>query len=184
MHPVLRHAALAVFFAIPAPRVVEAQPSTVILVRHAEKASDTERDPVLSDAGTQRARDLANALADAGIGSIITTQFQRTRLTAADVIAATKLAPIVVDAVGGTHAADVAAAIRSRPAGEVVLVVGHSNTVNGIIAALGGPAMPNICDSQYSNLFILEMAAPKPRLIRGIYGRPDRVDPGCANPIR
>jgi broad specificity phosphatase PhoE len=179
-----RLAALALVFAVLAPRTIEAQPSTVILVRHAEKASDTERDPVLSDAGTQRARDLANALVDAGIGSIITTQFQRTRLTAADVITATKLTPIVVNAGGGTHAGDVAATIRSRPAGDVVLVVGHSNTVNEIIAALGGPAMPNLCDSQYSNLFILEMAGPKPRLIRASYGKPDAADPKCPNTMR
>jgi broad specificity phosphatase PhoE len=176
-------APLVLFMAVASVRV-EAQPSTVILVRHAEKASETERDPVLSDAGTQRARDLANALVDAGIGSIITTQFQRTRLTAADVITATKLTPIVVRAGGGSHAADVAATIRSRPAGEVVLVVGHSNTVNEIIAALGGPAMPNLCDSQYANLFILEMGGPKPRLIRASYGKPDRVDPGCPNTMR
>jgi phosphohistidine phosphatase SixA len=172
-------AALALIVLMPI--ALAAQPSTVILVRHAEKASATERDPVLSDVGAQRAKDLAAALADAGIGSIVTTQLQRTKLTAADVMAATKLAPIVIQAGGPTHAADVAAAIRARPAGEVVLVVGHSNTVGPIITALGGPKMGDICDSQYSNLYILQLTAPTPKLIRANFGKPDPADPACNN---
>jgi broad specificity phosphatase PhoE len=162
------------------PMASGAQPATVILVRHAEKASATERDPVLSEAGMQRARDLGVALADAGVGSVFTTQYQRTRLTAAEVLAATKLTPIVVDAGGPNHPAQVAAAVRARPAGEVVLVVGHSNTVGPIITALGGPRLGDICDSQYGNLFILEMTGPAPKLIRAKYGKADPADTGCA----
>src|SRR5438045_2861151 len=73
-----------------------AQPSTVILVRHAERASQTDPDPVLSEAGSQRARDLAAALADAHVGTIITTQLQRTRLTAAPLLDVAARATIVV----------------------------------------------------------------------------------------
>jgi broad specificity phosphatase PhoE len=167
-----------------APIALSAQPATVILVRHAEKASATEQDPVLSEAGMQRAKDLAVALADAGIGSVYTTQYQRTRLTAADVLAATKLNPIVISAGGITHAADVAAAIKGRPAGEVVLVVGHSNTVGALIGALGGPKMGNLCDSQYSNLFIMQMTGPAPKLIRANYGKADPLDPACMNTMK
>jgi broad specificity phosphatase PhoE len=167
-----------------APLALYAQPATVILVRHSEKASQTESDPALSDAGTQRAKDLAVALADAGIGSVFTTQYQRTKLTAAEVLAATKLAPIVVTAGGATHAADVAAAIMRRPAGETVLVVGHSNTIGAIIGALGGPKVGNICDSQYSNFYVMQMTSPAPRLIRANYGKADPVDPACPTTTR
>lgn len=165
------------------PVVMHAQPATVILVRHAEKASSTEGDPALSDAGLQRAKDLAAALADAHIGSIFTTQWVRTRQTAADVVSATMLAPIVINTVGGaSHPAEVAAAVMKRPAGEVVLVVGHSNTITKIIGALGGPKMSDICDSQYSNLYIMEMTTPgAPRLIRANYGKADPADPACAS---
>jgi broad specificity phosphatase PhoE len=166
------------------PAILTGQPATVILVRHAEKASQTEADPVLSEAGNQRAKDLSVALADAGIGSVITTNLQRTRLTAAEVVAATKLTPIVVPAGGATHVADVAAAIMKRPAGETVLVVGHSNTVTAIIAALGGPKMGNICDSQYSNLYIMQMTAPAPKLVRANFGKADPADPACTNSMR
>jgi broad specificity phosphatase PhoE len=160
-----------------------AQPSTVILVRHAEKASQTEADPVLSDAGVQRARDLAVALADAHVGAIITTQFQRTKLTGAPLAAATSLTSIVVPTAptADAHIANVAAAVRGRPAGEVVLVVGHSNTIGAIIGALGGPKLPNLCDSQYSTMFILEMnGSNPPRLIRAHYGAADPADASCA----
>ena len=173
---------LAALIALPA--ALSAQPATVILVRHAEKASATEQDPVLSEAGVQRAKDLAAALADAGIGSVYTTQYRRTKLTAEGVLAATKLSPIVVPAGGIAHPSDIAAAIKSRPAGEVVLVVGHSNTVNTIIEALGGPKMANICDSQYSNMYIMQMTGPAPKIIRANYGKADPVDPGCANTMR
>src|SRR3954470_7500247 len=159
---------------IAGPSTAVAQPATVIVVRHAEKASATDPDPVLSELGTQRAKDLASALSNAHIGSIITTQYQRTRLTAADVIAATKLTPIVVSAASPTHVADVVAAIKARPAGEVVLVVGHSNTVAAIVAALGGPKMPNVCDSQYANMFVVEMGVnAAPKLIKAKYGAAD-----------
>ena len=169
---------------LAAPLALEAQPATVILVRHAEKASQTESDPVLSVEGNQRAKDLATALADAGIGSVITTHLQRTKLTAAGVLEATKLSPIVIQAGGAAHAADVAAAVRARPAGEVVLVVGHSNTVTAIIGALGGPKMGNICDSQYSNLYIMQMTSPTPKLIRANFGKADPADPACANTMK
>ena len=164
-----------------------AQPSTVILVRHAEKASQTESDPTLSEAGAQRARDLAAALADAGVTTVITTQFQRTRLTAAPLVDAIKPKTIVVPVTGSlaTHIADILAAVMARPSGEVVLVVGHSNTIAPIVAALGGPKMPNLCDSQYSKMFILEMTgANPPRLILANYGDADRADPVCARKMK
>jgi broad specificity phosphatase PhoE len=158
-----------------------AQPSTVILVRHAEKTGPTG-DVALSEAGTRRAKDLAAALADARVGSVITTQFQRTKLTGAVVAEAMKLTPIVVSAGSASHVADVAAAVRARPAGEVVLVVGHSNTVPAIVTALGGPKLPDLCDSQYSQMFILQLDGMNPpKVIRATYGAADPVDTACVN---
>lgn len=164
-----------------------AQPSTVVLVRHAEKASQTETDPVLSEAGVRRAKDLAAALADARVSTVITTQYQRTKLTAAPLVDATRPKTIVVANTGSlaNHIADILAAVMARPSGEVVLVVGHSNTIPAIVAALGGPKMPNLCDSQYSMMFVLEMAgANPPRLIRANYGAADPVDPSCPKTMK
>lgn len=164
-----------------------AQPSTAILVRHAEKASQTESDPVLSAAGVQRAKDLASALADAGVTSVITTQYQRTKLTAAPLVEAAKAKTIVVANSGnlGAHIADILAAVMARPTGDVVLVVGHSNTIPTIVAALGGPKMSNLCDSQYSMMFVLEMTGSSaPRLIRATYGAADPADPTCPKTMK
>ena len=159
-----------------------AQPATVILVRHAERAAEPQGDPVLTPAGQQRALDLAAALAGANVGSIITTHLQRTQLTAKPLGDAIGKSPIVVRAGGAGHADSVAAAVMRRPAGEVVLVVGHSNTIHPIIAALGGPKMPDLCDGQYANLYIMELTpGSAPRLIKAKYGAPDTPDSDSCN---
>ena len=160
-----------------------AQASTVILVRHGEKASQTETDPILSAAGVQRAKDLAAALADGGVTTVITTQWKRTRATAAPFVAATHPKTMIVNDSAGIykHIADMVATIMARPAGDVVLVVGHSNTIPRIVGALGGPKMLDLCDSQYSTMFILEMNGTNPpRLIRATYGKEDPPD-SCRN---
>ncbi|HVX38374.1 MAG TPA: phosphoglycerate mutase family protein [Gemmatimonadaceae bacterium] len=144
--------------------------TTVILVRHAEKAATPANDPPLTSAGQARAKALAAALRDAGVDAIITTQFTRTRETAAPTAVALHLTPEVVAATGKTHVQDVAAAVRRHP-GHTVLVVGHGNTVAEIIAALGGPAIPDLCDAEYDGLFILTIPpAGKPALVRAKYG--------------
>jgi len=158
--------------ALPAARA-DAQPSLVILVRHAERDTAPPRDPGLTAAGHERARHLATALADANVASVITTQFQRTRLTAAPLSEVRGLTPIIVGAGGplAAHVEAVASAVRARPAGEVVLVVGHSNTIPAIVTALGGPKLADLCDTEYATLFIMHFApdAP-PRLVRAKYG--------------
>jgi len=167
--------ALAVVALCSAANLV-AQPSTVILVRHAEKAALPANDPVLTSEGTQRALDLAATLAGARVTSVITTQLQRTQLTAKPVTDALGKAPIVVPVAApvSAHIEAVAAAVRARPAGDVVLVVGHSNTIPAIVGALGGPKLPDLCDPQYSAIFVLEFPAnAPPRFIRANYGAAD-----------
>ena len=155
-----------------------AAPTTVILVRHAEKASTPSADPPLTPAGEARARALLAAVHDAGVDAIITTQFLRTRSTAAPTATALGITPEVVSATGATHVQDVAAAIRKH-AGHTVLVVGHSNTVPGIIAALGAPQPPPICDEQYDNLYIVTIPPNGPaRVIEARYGEPS-IASGC-----
>lgn len=164
-----------------------AQPALVILVRHAERDTAPRRDPVLTPAGTARANDLAAALANARVGSVITTQYQRTRLTAAAIVAALGLTPVVV-ATGGsvaTHVDSVAATVRARPAGEVVLVVGHSNTIPAIVTALGGPKLPDLCDTEYSTLFLLHFGrSGPPHLVRAKYGADAPGGEECARSMR
>ena len=68
------------------------------------------------------------------------------------------------------NALDVAAAVLKHP-GKTVLVVGHGNTVSEIIAALGGPHLPDICEQIYDKLFVMVLGK-KARLIQSRYGAP------------
>ena len=155
---------------------LHAQGTTVILVRHAEKAAPTG-DPGLTAAGEARAQALADAVRDFRLDGVVVTQYRRTQATAAPAAAARGLAPVLV-ATGlsvPAHADSVAAAVRRFPPHSAVLVVGHSNTLGPIIAALGGPATSDLCDAEYATMFVLTMSesgAPA-RLLRATVGAPD-----------
>lgn len=146
-----------------------AQSTTVVVVRHAEKVDDSS-DPLLSAAGSARAQALADALAHAGVSALITTQYQRTRLTAAPLGERVGIVPTVVAASGRTHAEEVAARVRELADGGTIVVVGHSNTVPGIIRALGGPDIGAIEDAEYDHFFVLTLSDAGVRLIRSRYG--------------
>jgi broad specificity phosphatase PhoE len=151
-------------------------------MRHAEKASATDPDPSLSEEGKARALALADALRDARVSAIFVTPRKRTGETAAPLALAAKLTPTVVPfgATTPEHVAGVATAVRL--AGDAaILVVGHSNTVPAIIAALGGPAMPDLCDAAYANLYIMRLPATgAPMLVRAQFGAPDHAEAsGC-----
>ena len=157
------------------PAALPAQAATVILVRHAEKAAP-DGDPPLSAAGYVRAGALVAAVADLPVCVIITSEFRRTIETAAPVATARGVVPVIVAARGGadSNAVATARALRAAPAGSTALVVGHSNTLGPIIAALGGPRLPDLCDGEYATLFVLELPPrASPRLARASYGEPD-----------
>lgn len=164
------------------PAGARAEPATIILVRHAERAAEPVSDPVLSPAGETRAHALVAAVAHAGIRTIVTTQFQRTRLTAAPLERSQEVASVVVATAGGTaaHVRAVADTVRTLAAGGPVLVVGHSNTVPRIIAALGGPVLADLCETEFATLFVLVLRpGAEPSLTRARYG-PEDPPPGAA----
>jgi len=168
---------------VAAPTAADAQGERlVVLVRHAEKADEPRADPPLTEAGRARAQALAAATASAGIGAVIATPFARTRETATAVAQARGLIPIEVP-VGrsvATHVAAVVEAVRARPPGEAVLVVGHSNTIPAIVTALGGPTLSDLCDNQYAVLYVLSVPAEGPaRLVTASYGAADPAPIGC-----
>ncbi len=153
-----------------------AQDSTVvILVRHAERAALAgNNDPPLTEAGEARARALAQALEGRQVHAVIATERQRTQLTARPLAQARGLTPEIVSLQSGrAHVDSVAAAVR-RHAGHTVLVVGHSNTVPAIVHALGGPKMPDLCEAQFSNLYVLVLRpGAEPRYEHRTYGVAD-----------
>ena len=180
----MRFLRLAAAVLLAAPVALHAQATTVVLVRHAEKGPAPANDPLLSDAGQARATALADALADAGVQAVIVTPLQRTRLTAGPLLEKRGLTPQVVG-LSPTHVADVARAVREHK-GQVVLVVGHSNTIPAIVGALGGPKLSDLCDAQYAQLFTLVIPDQgTPSLVRSQYGTADApAAAGCAQTMK
>lgn len=168
--------------------LVQGVPAMVVLVRHAEKATVGGSDPSLSEVGQIRAKALATALNDAGVSAIITTTFKRTIETADVLAGAHKLALEKIAIAGPTaaHVEAIAAAVRKHP-GEVVLVVGHSNTIPAIVTALGGIKMPDLCDANYATMFIVHMSnnGSPARVVRSRYGaaEPEGAET-CTTPMK
>ncbi len=164
---------LLLLLGVPARGWSQERPTTVIVVRHAERAAVEGRDPPLSEAGEQRARALVEAVGDAGVKAIYATQFQRTQQTARPLAEHLGVPLTIFEATGDAraHAAALAREVLSKHAGEVVVVVGHSNTVPAIVQALGGTEVPEIPDSEYHNLFVVVIPATgPPSTIRARYG--------------
>src|SRR5690349_14719691 len=145
----------------PSPAIPAADPgtTTVIVVRHAEKAALPAADPPLTAAGEARAEALVEALRGVPITTVISTDFARTRSTVAPIATRLGLTTQLVDARARDHARQVASEVLARHRGETVLVAGHSNTVPDIVAALGAPKPPDICDSEYDNLYVVRVPA-------------------------
>jgi phosphohistidine phosphatase SixA len=168
---------------LTAAGVASAEPEQIVLVRHAERSAEPTADPALSPAGMARAQALAASLANAGVSAIITTQYRRSRETAQPLAESMHIAPQIVAArkgEGAAHVTEVAAAVRAQVGG-TVLVVGHSNTVIAIAAALGAPKLADLCETSYSHVLVLRPAKPVPQLLHLRYGAPDTApaEPDC-----
>ena len=164
-----------------AASAARAQTTTVIVVRHAEKAAEPAADPPLNAAGAARAELLADMVRDAGVSAIITTQFQRTRMTGAPAAARLGITAEVVDARAPMHAKAVADSVLTKHRGQTVLVVGHSNTVPDIVAALGAPKPAPLCDEAYDNAFLVTIPSSGPATaLRLHYGQTTFCKAGMA----
>ena len=131
----------------------------VILVRHAEQTETgggmMDGDPPLNETGQRRAASLAENLKEAGITAIVTTQYLRARQTAEPLAAALKIEPVLVkkdDAVG------LGEALR-RQNGRTVLVVGHSDTIPGILKTLGHREEIALPKTEFNNAWLV---VPRP----------------------
>ena len=145
--------------------VADAQ-QMVFVVRHGEKLDDGKDswDPPLSSMGEARAARLAQMLALSGVTAIYTTQYQRSIQFAAPFARALKIVP-VVNSAGDT--AGLLKKIATHAAGDVLLVVGHSNTVPLILKGLGYPGEIAIEETEFDHFFVLVLKAQgAPALVR------------------
>ena len=128
------------------------QPTVVLIIRHAERASKEDKNSPLSVTGQERAQELVHVAGEAGVGAIYATQFLRTQQTAQPLASYLGIPITQVDA------ADVDGLVNQLCRdhhGQVVLISGHSDTVPLIIEKLGGGRIAPIAEDKFDNLFIV-----------------------------
>src|SRR5688572_20513433 len=112
--------------------------TTVVVIRHAEKAPSAISDAPLSPPGELRSVRLAQMFGDGEkfgrVKKVYVTNTRRTQQTVADLVQRLGLKAEVVDAKTGSS--DLARRVLNENRGGLALVVGHSNTVPEIVAAL------------------------------------------------
>lgn len=151
--------------------------TTIIFVRHAEKAVDGTSDPGLSAAGQRRVAELTRQLVDAdvvaGVDAIYVTQYRRTQDTARPLADALDLPINQYDA---ADTETVLETILKRHKGKIILVVGHSNTLPELIANLGASKkVPPIAEGEYDNIYVISIPwFGKTKTIRLRFGEPYR----------
>ena len=149
--------------------------TTIIFVRHAERAVAPPDDPGLSEAGQRRVTELTRQLRDAdviaGIDAIYSTPFRRTQETAKPIADALDI-PINTYDPSDTEA--VLERILKEHKGKITLVVGHSNTVPVLIANLGASKnVPPIQEDEYDNIYLVSIPwFGKTKTIRLRFGDP------------
>jgi phosphohistidine phosphatase SixA len=126
----------------------------ILLVRHAEKASDGTPDPPLTERGVRRSECLARMLEGFAPTHLLATQYQRTAATLRPLAAASGREIAVIEA---QDEAAWSRTLSELPPGARAVVAGHSNTLPGWIASLGGrlgdlDAKGNIPDDDYDRL--------------------------------
>ncbi|MEP3479490.1 MAG: histidine phosphatase family protein [Fuerstiella sp.] len=130
------------------------KPVTVFVVRHAEKES-AGRNPILSEAGKERAALLAKTLRNAELDHIHSTDYARTMMTAAATAATEELQ---VEKYNPAKLANFAMSLKR--AGGRHLVVGHSNTTPALVKLLGGdPGLPIEETAEYDRLYVVTIGA-------------------------
>lgn len=154
--------------------------TTMIFVRHAERAGPSADDPGLSPAGRRRAAELARQLVDAdvvaGIDAIYSTPYRRTRETAQPVADALDL-PINIYDPSDNEA--VLEEILKNYKGKIILIVAHSDTLPTLIADLGASKkVPPIADNEYDNIYVISIPwFGKTKTIRLRFGEPYTGEP-------
>jgi broad specificity phosphatase PhoE len=152
---------------VAAPYAAADENQIIFVVRHAERAAsgdqaaETHRmmadDPPLTPAGQARAGRLAAMLAPAGIARIYTTEYQRTRQTAAPLAQKLKLTPVM--AAANDPAPLIAQLIKGKGN---ALVVGHANTIPDLLKKLGVKDPVTIADNDYDDLFVVVRRVGEP----------------------
>lgn len=123
------------------------------VVRHAEKSTSPKEDPLLTEAGSQRAERLKVILANKGIEKVYSTKTVRTTSTAKPLADAQKLEIEIYEP--KNQSVFIETLKKSK---QNTLIVGHSNTIRYIINGLSEKDFlkKDLEDSEYSNLYLVK----------------------------
>lgn len=132
---------------------------TLYLVRHAEKVPDDSNDPVLNDAGKARANKLAESLQSKSIRSIWSSDYQRTRETAAPLAKHLRL-KVMTYAAGEPEKLQMQLEKRHENA----LIVGHSNTIPELARILCNCEVADMEETEYDRLIVIVVHNGKAQL--------------------
>lgn len=129
--------------------------ATFVIVRHAEKADDSQ-DPDLSEIGKARAGRLSAMLASLSIDAAYSTPYKRTRQTLAPTAAANG---IDVQDYDPRAAGPFLDGLKTQT-GRVFLIAGHSNTAPLLANhLLGEERFQALDDSVYDHVWIVRISA-------------------------
>lgn len=161
--------------------------TTVVLVtRHAERDDAGTCAPAtihgsrnvpisFVDGQSPRAQALASVCGDAGIAAIYVSEFCRTRQTVEPLATRLGVQPTTADQYLENLSVDVdnlVTRVLSENRGQVVLIVGHSNTIPPIIEGLSGVTVSPIGEGEFDNLFVVTIPRwfGHPKVVRLRYG--------------
>lgn len=136
-------------------------PPPTYVIRHFDTPEGV-RDAQLTPTGQARARALVRWFQGKPLSAVLSTPTDRTRNSAAPLAAARGLPIATYD-----PTAYAALVERVRKTKGAVLVVGHSNTVPDIVAALGGTRPAPLSHPDFGDIWIVE----------GERTRRERIDP-------
>jgi 2,3-bisphosphoglycerate-dependent phosphoglycerate mutase len=130
------------------------------IVRHAEKSSAPKEDPLLTEAGSQRAERLKRILENKGIEKVYSTKTVRTTTTVKPLANAKKVEIEIYEP--KNQMAFIETLKNSK---QNTLIVGHSNTIRHIINGLAEREFlkKDLEDAEYSHLYLVK---------RGKFGKP------------
>ncbi|MEQ9090456.1 MAG: phosphoglycerate mutase family protein [Balneola sp.] len=130
--------------------------ATLIFVRHAEKADDGTRNPPLTKEGEARAERIKVMLKKAysKVDAVYSTEYKRTELTALPV---SKEFDLDIQSYDPRAPKVFIKKLIKDHQGEVVLIVGHSNTTPFLVnMVLGEEKFAQLDESAYDDVFIVK----------------------------
>lgn len=154
----LRTILLGLIAAVTLSVATPAAAQTIYVMRHLNTPAG-ERDPDLTAEGRAAAQRLPALIGEERIAAIYVSNYRRTNQTAAILAERLGLTPIVYDP---ADTPGLVARVRQGPL--PALIVGHSNTVSDIVAALGGERPAPLAHEDFGDVWRVEANGTTTRL--------------------